>query len=127
VLKSCCLGCKYFLCEPTVPIWFPACNFINIFCRAVLVLNSRPHTCYAVTLTPEFFSRPFICVGYFLDRIWWTLCPGWPQNTTLLISISWVARITEVSHWPPAVFILNWYALIPFSLSFLYLKYINHS
>jgi hypothetical protein len=32
------------------------------------------------------------------DRILWTICPGWLPNVILLISASWVARITGVSH-----------------------------
>jgi hypothetical protein len=43
--------------------------------------------------------------------LWWvfsrrvrvsrTIYPGWPWTTILLISASWVARITGVSHWCP--------------------------
>jgi hypothetical protein len=35
----------------------------------------------------------------FWDRVSWTICLGWLQTTVLLISTSWVARITGVSHW----------------------------
>jgi hypothetical protein len=31
----------------------------------------------------------------------WTICLGWPQTAVLLISASWVARITGMSHWHP--------------------------
>jgi hypothetical protein len=31
-----------------------------------------------------------------------TICLGWLQTEVLLISVSWVARITGVSHWHPA-------------------------
>jgi hypothetical protein len=35
--------------------------------------------------------------------LWWgfwrTICPGRPWTEILLISASWVARITDVSHW----------------------------
>jgi hypothetical protein len=34
-----------------------------------------------------------------------TICPGWLQTMILLISASWVARITDVSHRPSYVFI----------------------
>jgi hypothetical protein len=37
------------------------------------------------------------CVGYFRDRIS-TICLGWLQTLILLISASWVARITGVSY-----------------------------
>jgi hypothetical protein len=36
------------------------------------------------------------------DEVAWTFCPHWPQTTTLLLSASFVARITDVSHWQPA-------------------------
>jgi hypothetical protein len=31
-------------------------------------------------------------------------CPGWLQTMILLISVSWLTRITGVSHWCPAKF-----------------------
>jgi hypothetical protein len=41
------------------------------------------------------------CDGFIWDRVSWTICPGlW--TTILLISASWVARITCVSHQSPA-------------------------
>jgi hypothetical protein len=35
-------------------------------------LNSEPHS---TTWT-------LFCVGYFWDRVLWTICPGWPQSWT---------------------------------------------
>jgi hypothetical protein len=32
----------------------------------------------------------------------WTVCPGWLWTTILLISVSWIARITGMSHQCPA-------------------------
>jgi hypothetical protein len=40
----------------------------------------------------------------FNDRVLRTICPGWLRTTILLISASWVARITAVSHWHLALF-----------------------
>jgi hypothetical protein len=37
----------------------------------------------------------------FWDRGLWTMCPGWLQTSILLISASWVARLTGVSHQCP--------------------------
>jgi hypothetical protein len=34
----------------------------------------------------------------FWDRVSWTICPGWFWTEILLISASWVARITGMSH-----------------------------
>jgi hypothetical protein len=44
------------------------------------------------------------CFEYFRDRVSWAICPGWLWNTILLISASWVARITGVSYQHPATF-----------------------
>jgi hypothetical protein len=38
----------------------------------------------------------------FQDRVSWTICPGWLWIPILWISLSWVAKITRVSHWHPA-------------------------
>jgi hypothetical protein len=38
-------------------------------------------------------------LGIFRERVFWTICLGWLQTMILLISASWVARITGgVSH-----------------------------
>jgi hypothetical protein len=47
-------------------------------------------------------SSVLFCVGFFWDRVSWTICPGWFQTTMLLISASWVARIIGMSHQHPA-------------------------
>jgi hypothetical protein len=41
----------------------------------------------------------FLCAGFFRDRVSQIIFPGWLQTMTLLISASWVPRITAVSHW----------------------------
>jgi hypothetical protein len=43
-----------------------------------------------------------LCNGYFQDSVLQTIYPGWPQNAILLISASWVTRMTGVSHQRPA-------------------------
>jgi hypothetical protein len=45
-----------------------------------------------------------LCDGYFRDRVSRTICPGWLQTAILLISASWIARITGMSHWCPPEF-----------------------
>jgi hypothetical protein len=50
---------------------------------------------------------------FFFFWISWTICPGWLWTMILLISASWVARITGVSHrWPVRFFLflssLSW-------------------
>jgi hypothetical protein len=64
-------------------------GFLNIFLQ-YWGLNSGP-TPWA---TPP---APF-CEGFFWDRVSQTFCPGWLWITVLLISASWVARITGMSH-----------------------------
>jgi hypothetical protein len=58
-------------------------------------LNSGP--------SPWATPSAHFCDGVFWDRVSWTICPCWLQTTILLISVSWVARITGVSHWCLAV------------------------
>jgi hypothetical protein len=50
----------------------------------------------------EPLHQPFFCDGFFHDRVSKTICPSWLQTMILLISASWVARITGVRHWRPA-------------------------
>jgi hypothetical protein len=38
------------------------------------------------------------CVCYYRDRVLWTICWGWLETMVLLMSASWVARITCVNH-----------------------------
>jgi hypothetical protein len=40
---------------------------------------------------------------FFWGRVRWTICPGWLQTVILLISVSLLARITDVSHQRPTV------------------------
>jgi hypothetical protein len=44
----------------------------------------------------------FVIFFFFWDRVSQTICPGWLWATILLISASWVARITSVSYQHPA-------------------------
>jgi hypothetical protein len=46
--------------------------------------------------------QPYFCEGFFWDRVSRTVCPGGLRTAILLISASWVARITGVSHQCPA-------------------------
>jgi hypothetical protein len=75
------------------------CLYISLVCVCVCVcvcvqywgLNSGP----APWATPPVLFRD----GFFQDRVSWTICPSWLWTEILLISISWIARITGVSHW----------------------------
>jgi hypothetical protein len=42
-------------------------------------------------------NQPFSVMGFFQDRVSKTICLGWLWTMILLISASWVARITDVS------------------------------
>jgi hypothetical protein len=50
---------------------------------------------------PYFFF--FFWWRVFWDRVSQTICPGWLWTVVLLISASWVARITGVRHQHPAI------------------------
>jgi hypothetical protein len=45
-----------------------------------------------------FFLGRARCAEFFWDRVLRTICLGWLWSTVLLISASWVAKITGVSH-----------------------------
>jgi hypothetical protein len=56
----------------------------------------------------QLLGRCFYCLshssipfwnGFFQDRVLWSICWGWLRIAILLISASWVARITGMSHW----------------------------
>jgi hypothetical protein len=48
----------------------------------------------------ELFYQPHFCGGFFQVRVLWILCcPCWFWTAFLLISASWVARVTSMSHW----------------------------
>jgi hypothetical protein len=62
-------------------------------------LNSGPHTCQEGALTAWVTLPASFCVGHFWDRVSRTVCPGLASNhTILLISASWVTRITGATH-----------------------------
>jgi hypothetical protein len=52
-----------------------------------------------VLLPLEPLRHPFFCDGFFPDRVLWTIYLCWFRTAILLISASWVARITGRSHW----------------------------
>jgi hypothetical protein len=62
-------------------------------------LNSGP--------TPQATPPALFCDGFLQDRASRTICPGWLWTVSLLISASWVARITGVSHWLPAIMTIS--------------------
>jgi hypothetical protein len=61
--------------------------------------------CVCVVLGPTGWATPptLFCDSFYWDRVSRTICLGWLQTGILLISASWVARITGVSHWCPAL------------------------
>jgi hypothetical protein len=63
-------------------------------------------------------SLSFFCEVFLRDRVSWTILPGWLQMAMiLLISASWVARITGMSHWCLALFSIFIYSSISLYLS----------
>jgi hypothetical protein len=77
-------------------------SFFLFIYFAVLGLNLGPSP-WATPPSPLLF-----CAGFFWDRILQTICLGWLQTMILLISASWVGRMTGVSYHSPAYF---WYCM----------------
>jgi hypothetical protein len=50
----------------------------------------------------SYMRKPCFVMVVFQDRFSQTICPRWPQTMILLISASWVVRITGMSHRRPA-------------------------
>jgi hypothetical protein len=72
--------------------------YIYIFFLAVLGLNSGPHTWlnrHSYRLSHS--TSSFLWWVFFVKIESRTICPGWFWTMILLISASWVARITGVS------------------------------
>jgi hypothetical protein len=84
---------RYSTTWPLEPLTALFC--IIIFFFAVLWLELR-------TYILSHSNSPFFCDGFFQDRVSWTVCLGWLRTVMLLISASWVARSTSVSHQHPA-------------------------
>jgi hypothetical protein len=57
--------------------------------------------CWGLNSGPTPWATPpalFLWFFFFWNRVLQTICLGWLQTTIPLISASWVARITGVSH-----------------------------
>jgi hypothetical protein len=85
--------------------WIPSswCCHSSTFFSSVFVFFVCFCGIWTQGLHFESFHPPFFCDGFFWIRVSWAICSGWLRTTTLLISASWVAWITGVSHQHPAV------------------------
>jgi hypothetical protein len=70
----------------------------------------------------EPLHQSFFCDGFFQDRVSWTICLGWFPTMISLISASWEARITGMSHWCQHTCIGAWLIFIFFYLIFIFLS-----
>jgi hypothetical protein len=64
--------------------------------------------CWGLNSGPTTWDTPpalFWWWFFFRDRVLQTICPGWLWTTILLITVSWVARISGVSHHHPPYFL----------------------
>jgi hypothetical protein len=61
--------------------------------------------CWDLNSWPTPWATPpaLFCDVFFQDRVLQTFCLGWLRTSILLVSASWVARITGKSHWHPAL------------------------
>jgi hypothetical protein len=80
-------------------LWLPSRSLRDFF-FSVLGLELRISTLSHST-------SPFLWRD-FQDRVSRTIGPGWLQTKILLISTSWAARITGMSHWRPAEVASYW-------------------
>jgi hypothetical protein len=93
--ELCCCWCKH-------PYYIPPSGYIS-----VLLLSPFFFFCSTGVWTQGLRLEPlhppalyFLCVmGFYEMGVSWTICLGWLQTTIILISASWVSRITGVSHW----------------------------
>jgi hypothetical protein len=92
--------------------------------RASHLLHTGIYTAWTTTSSPSFLfylffvvlglelrtftfspsTNPTFCDMVFWDRVSQTVCLDWLWTVILLISASWVGRITGMSHWCPARF-----------------------
>jgi hypothetical protein len=74
------------------------CLFLHFFCGT---------GAWTQGLHLEPLHQPYFCERFFRDKVLRTICLGWVQTMILLISVSWIARITGVicSCW---YFLSNW-------------------
>jgi hypothetical protein len=82
-------------------------NLVKSQKKTVLKINTTDFFFLVLELELRAFTlshstSPF-CDWFFQDRILWTICTGWFWTGILPISASWVARITGVRHWCPAI------------------------
>jgi hypothetical protein len=75
------------------------CIYIYVFFLVVLVFELRASCLLGSHLLLESLHQLFFYVEYFRDWVSWTIWPCWPQTEILLISASWLVRITGMSHW----------------------------
>jgi hypothetical protein len=78
------------------------CVYIYIYIYIYIYFCSAGVWTQGLHLEPQHHQAPLFCAGFFRDRVLQTIWLGWLRTTVLLISVSWVARITGVSHWFPA-------------------------
>jgi hypothetical protein len=55
-------------------------------------------------------STSLFCGGFFQDRVLWTICLSWTVcwAVILLISASWITRITGMRCWHLAISVIFW-------------------
>jgi hypothetical protein len=103
-----CRGIVQFSCPInfwwTLSFIFQILAIINeiLFLLLLILGFELQASCLDRTIPLEPFLPAFLSVGCFPNGIWWTICLGWHQTVTLMMSASWVPRITGMSHQCPA-------------------------
>jgi hypothetical protein len=79
-------------------------NIFFLFCEKKIFFKSFSYwdLNWGLHLEPP-RQLPFFVMGFFEIGSCELFAPGWPKAEILLISATWVVRITSVSHWPLAI------------------------
>jgi hypothetical protein len=79
-----------------LPLLLPSVSVLFVFCGTGVWIQVKP--------LPWATPAALFCDGFFQDRVLRTTFQGWLWTTILLISASWVARITGVNQAPSFYF-----------------------
>jgi hypothetical protein len=103
-------------CVITFSLWQPTWQKMNLNLIFFFFCSTGVWT-QGLHLEP--LHQPFFVMRFFWHRVSQTICPCWFQTMILLISVSWVARITGVSHWRPDDFYLLITSKVKYLLRFI--------
>jgi hypothetical protein len=92
-----CFQCILVRFALSIVLLYPLTTLLSLtplFCLFVFALLGFEFRAYTLSHS----TSPFFVMGFFQNKVLQTICQGWLWTSGLLISASWVARITGVSH-----------------------------